>query len=162
MVWLSVANLPHSPSQTITKRVVARDTRNSVHYLLTSFPSSAIINTWQTNSSLSFLLASSLVITTPTMLHNASTLVSLTNYANTSNWLLSPTACRCIASWVYPTHAWCWANWRWLHIRWASRLSQRYDSFWAYYWDWYRRWESIVWVYVRLLLMFTSSFYGWM
>ena len=76
-------------------------------------------------------------------------------HANTSNWLFTPTACRCITSWVHPTHAWCWAYWRWLHIRWASWLSKCYDSFWAYCWDWYRRWESFVWVYVRLLLIFT-------
>ena len=76
-------------------------------------------------------------------------------HENTSNWLLQPTAHRRIASWVHPTHAWCWAYWRWLHIRWASWLSQRYDTRWAYYWDSYRQWESFVWVYVRLLLIFT-------
>ena len=73
-------------------------------------------------------------------------------HANTSNWLLTPTACRCIASWVHPTHAWCWAYWRWLHIRWASWLSQRYVIWRAYSWDSYRRWESFVWVHLRLQL----------
>ena len=74
-------------------------------------------------------------------------------HANTSNWLFTPTACRCIASWVHPTHAWCWAYWRWFHIRWASWLSKRYDTCWAYCWDWHRWWESFVRVYVRLQLM---------
>jgi len=92
----------------------------TVHHRLTSFPPSAIINTWQTNSSLSFLLASSLVITTPTMLHNASTLESLTNHANTSNRLFTPTACRCIVCRVWVPMSWRFRPWCWHVTCWLS------------------------------------------
>ena len=98
----------------------------TVHHRLTSSLSSAIINTWQTNSFLSSLLASSLVIMTPTMSHNVLTLVSLTNHANTFNWLFTPTACWCIAGRVCSTHAWRWAYRWWLHTWRTSWISQSY------------------------------------